>query len=146
MTKAHSRKICTFAHAAYQLLAVDGLDHCAVILNIVETLVLPEVARFGKVKGNETMRLVVLLVVHILCLETREGRMTRSAHLLTQWVRNPSPWKFELEGALGYLVGEAFDSYLHGLTPSRSRTTSCRRLPACLAPWGHCLEMSRKPS
>ena len=106
-TKAHSRKICTFACAAHQLLEVDGLDHCAAVLNIVETLVLPQVAKFGKVQGNETMRHVVLLVVQVLCLETREGRLTRSANLLTQWVRNSSPWKFELEGALGYLVGGA---------------------------------------
>lgn len=103
-TKVHSRKICTFAHAAYQLLEVDGLDHCSTLLDIVETLVLPEVARFGKVKGNEAMRLVVLLVVHILCLEVKEGGMTRSVPLLTQWVRNSSPWRFELEGALSYLV------------------------------------------
>jgi hypothetical protein len=83
---------------------VDGLDQCSTVLDIIETLVLPEVARFGKTKGNETMRLVVLLVVQILCLETKDGRLTRSVHLLTQWVRNSSPWKFELEGALTYLV------------------------------------------
>ena len=116
-TKAHSRKICTFANAAHQLLEFGGLDHCATVLSVVETLVLPEVARFGKVKGNETMRLVVLLVVQVLCLETREGRLTRSAHLLTQWVRNPSPWKFELEGALGYLVSHTLGNYPHSLTP-----------------------------
>ncbi|KAF9653663.1 hypothetical protein BDM02DRAFT_3135161 [Thelephora ganbajun] len=103
-TKAHSRKICTFGHAANQLLEVNGLDHCATVLHIVETLVLPEVARLGMVKENETMRLVVLLVIQVLCLETGEGRLTRSAHLLTQWVRNSSSWKFELEGALGYLI------------------------------------------
>lgn len=116
-TKAHSRKICTFAYAAHQLLEVDDLDHCATILSIVETLVLPEVARFGKVRGNETMRLIALLVVEVLCLETRGGRLTRSAHLLTHWVRNPSPWKFELEGALGYLVSDTFGGYPHHLTP-----------------------------
>lgn len=116
-TKAHSRKICTFAHAANKLLEVDGLDHCATVLNIVETLVLPEVARFGKVRGNETMRLVVLLVVQVLCLETGEGRLTRSAHILTQWVRNSSPWKFELEGALGYLASNTISIHLHRLTP-----------------------------
>ena len=116
-TKAYSRKICTFAHAANQLLEIDGLDHCATVLNVVETLVLPEVARFGKVRGNETMRLVVLLVVQVLCLETGEGRLTRSAHLLTQWVRNSSPWKFELEGALGYLVSDTISIHLHFLTP-----------------------------
>lgn len=115
-TKAHSRKICTFAHAANQLLEVDGLDHCATVLNIVETLVLPEVMKFGKAKGNVTMRLVVLLVVQVLCLETGEGRLTRSAHLLTQWVRNSSPWKFELEGAFGYLVSDTVSIHLHFLT------------------------------
>ena len=104
LTKAHSRKICTFVHAAHQLIEADGSDRRSTILDIIESLVLPEVARFGKVKGNETMRLVALLVVQILCLETKEGRMTRSVHLLTQWTRNPSPWRFELEGALGYLV------------------------------------------
>lgn len=97
---------------------MDGLDHCATVLNIVETLVLPEVARFGKVRGNETMRLVVLLVVQVLCLETEEGRLTRSAHLLIQWIRNPSPWKFELEGALGYLVSDTVGTYLHCLMAS----------------------------
>ena len=103
-TKAHSRKICTFAHAAQHLLKVDGLDHTSTLLDIVETLVLPEVAGFCKINGNETMRLVVLLVVQILCLDVEEGRMTRSVHLLTQWVRDSSPWRFELEGALNYLV------------------------------------------
>ena len=57
------------------------------------------------------MRLVVLLVVQVLCLETGEGRLTRSAHILTQWVRNSSPWKFELEGALGYLVSDTVDTF-----------------------------------
>ena len=116
-TKAHSRKICTFAHAASQLLGVDGLDYCATVLSVVETLVLPEVARFGKVKGNETMRLVVLLVVQILYLEAGEDRLTRSAHILTQWVRNSSPWKFELEGALGHLVSGTASIHLHCLMP-----------------------------
>lgn len=74
------------------------------MLNIVETLVLPEVASFCKIKGNETMRLVILLVIHVLCLDIKEGRMTRSVHLLTQWVGNSSPWRFELEDALSYLV------------------------------------------
>ena len=108
LTTVHSRKICTFAHASRQLLEVDGLDHCSTVLDIIEALVLPEIARFGKVKGNEAMRLIVLLVVQILCLETKEGRMTRSVHLLTQWVRNSSPWGFELEGALIYLVRTMF--------------------------------------
>jgi hypothetical protein len=116
-TKAHSRKICTFAHAVYQLLEVNGFDHSATVLNIVETLVLPEIARFGKVRGSETLRLVVLLVVQVLCLETGGGRLTRSAHLLTEWVRNPSPWKFELEGALDYLVSDIFGGYPHLPTP-----------------------------
>lgn len=116
-TKAHSRKICTFAYAANQLLEVDGLEHCTTVLNLVETLVLPEVARFGEVKGNETMRLVVLLVVRVLCLEIKEGSLTRSTHLLTQWIRNPSPWKSELEGALGYLVSDTVNDYLRCLTP-----------------------------
>lgn len=116
-TKAHSRKICTFARAANKLLEVDGLNHCATVLDIVETLILPEVARFGKVKGNETMRLVVLLVMEVLCLEAGESRLTRSAHLLTQWIRNPSPWKFELEGALSYLVGDVVDIHNYFLTP-----------------------------
>lgn len=65
------------------------------------------------------MRLVVLLVVRVLCLETEEGRLTRSAHLLTQWVRNPSPWKFELEGALGHLVSDTVSVYSHFLTSSQ---------------------------
>lgn len=67
------------------------------------------------------MRLVVLLVVQVLCLETGEGRLTRSAHLLTQWIRNPSPWKFELEGALGYLVSDAADIHDDFLTPLQIR-------------------------
>ena len=116
-TRAHSRKICTFAHAANQLLEIDGLDHCATILSIVETLILPEIARFGKVKGNETMRLLVLLVIQVLCLETGEDRLTRSAHLLAQWIRNSSPWKFELEGALGYLASDTINVHLRSLTP-----------------------------
>ena len=103
-TKANSRKICTFVHAAHQLLEADGLAHTSTLLDIIETLVLPEVARFSKIKGDETIRLVVLLVVQILCLDIKEGRMTRSVHLLTQWARNSPPWKFELEGALSHLV------------------------------------------
>lgn len=109
-TKAHSRKICTFIHAVHQLLEVNGLEHTAAVLDIVETLVLPEVATFCNIKGNETMRLVVILVVQILCLDIKDGRMSRSIHLLTQWVRNPSPWRFELEGALGYLVRDSIGS------------------------------------
>ena len=62
------------------------------------------------------MRLVVLLVVQVLCLETGEGMLTRSAHLLAQWIRNSSPWKFELEGALGYLVGDTVDVHDDFLT------------------------------
>ena len=58
------------------------------------------------------MRLVVLLVVQILCLDVKEGRMTRSIHLFTQWVRNSSPWRFELDGALSYLVCDSFGSFL----------------------------------
>lgn len=50
------------------------------------------------------MRLIVLLVVQILYLETTGGKLTRSVQLLTHWVRDPSPWKFELEGALSNLV------------------------------------------
>jgi len=99
------------------LLDADGSDHCAAVLNIVEALVLPEIAMFGKIKGNEAMRLVVLLVVQVLYLETREGRLTRSAHLITQWVRGSSPWKFELEGALGYLVSATSGGYPHHPTP-----------------------------
>ena len=103
-TIAHSRKISTFAHAARQVLEIDGLDHCSTVLDIIETLVLPEVAKLGKVKENETMRLIVLLVVQVLCLETKEGKATRSVHLFTRWVLNPSPWRSALEDALSHLV------------------------------------------
>jgi hypothetical protein len=61
--------------------------HCTILSRYacsIETLILPEFARFGKAEGNEVVRLVVLLVVQILCLESKDARLALSVQLLTR--------------------------------------------------------------
>jgi len=83
------------------------------------------------------MRLVVLLVVQVLCLETGEGRLTRCTHLLTQWARNSSPWKFELEGALGYLVSGDIGVHPRCLTPLQIENDELPKIARVFSSLGH---------
>jgi hypothetical protein len=108
LMRVQSRKINVFARAALQLLmsghTASAKENCDVILRIVKTRILPEIAVFASSDVEETKSLVIRLLLQVLCTEVSVIGAQKATSIINQWLNDASNWKIEVEKSLSLLV------------------------------------------